>query len=1056
MGLTRISLTRPVFILMVIFGLVLLGAISFRSLNQEYFPSINTPVVTISTIYAGAAPDDVERQITKPIEDSVSGLSNVDFIQSTSSEGRSLVTVTFKDKANDALIANDVERRISAIRGVLPTDAGAPTVAKFDFTQSAIMYLALSGDAPLADVFRFADDTIRPRFEAVDGVAQVAVSGGVAREIQVQVDPKRLAAYNLTLDQVGSTLARENLSRPGGSIPAGDRELNVRLTGLLQSPEDIGKLNIQAASGLIPLREVATIVDTTKKQTSLDKYNGKTAVSLLISKSSTANEIRVSEQVRKEIANMQADIPAGMNLDIVFDQTKFTVSSLDGVNRSLLEAICITGLVLLIFLHTFRSTAIVLFAIPTSMLTTFLWMNVLGFTLNVMSTLALVLVIGVLVDDSIVVIENIVRHLKLGETPWQAALNGRSEIGLAAIAITLVDVVIFLPVGFLSGTTGGFFKQFGLVIVAAVLTSLFISFTLTPMLASRWLNANAIKRPRGPWGWFIHGFDSALDGLERLYRRVLRVSLRFRYIPPIVAFITLILSFGLVATGKVKFEFVPTSDSGLFTISTELPAGSTLDATARLLDKIQGEVSAIPEVDKYLWIAGSAEQSSGPRFGQYIVVLKDVHQRKRDVFTIIDDLKPRVEGLDGAIVRVGSGQGFGGSPVDVRVQGQDRKAIEQVASQIEQLVRETPGTATVRNSAATGNPEFRLAVDRDRLADFRLTADQVASALRTAVDGTVVTKFRPENQNEVDVRVITTPDTRTSVQQIGDVPLTVVRDGQAVQVKLGQVTSVVEVPGPVSLVRRNRLPQANVTASLVGTTALNDVTTPISAKVTAMRQNLPLGITIDLGGQAQAQAEAFGQLLFALGLSIILIYMLLAALYESFIMPFATMFALPVALIGAFLGLAITGNTINILSIIGFIVLMGLVGKNGILLVDYTNTLRQRGRTRLEALLEAGPTRLRPIIMTSTALCFGLFPIASKLEEGSAIYAGIGALVIGGMITSTLLSLIVVPTMYTFFDDFQTLLVRFFQWRPFRRRGKSERKEEPVVGGVETGSTVTG
>ncbi|MFN8534748.1 MAG: efflux RND transporter permease subunit [Dehalococcoidia bacterium] len=1059
MGLTRVAITRPVFMSMVILGLVLLGAISFRGLNAELYPTVSSPFVTIITAYPGAAPDDVERLVTKPIEDAVAGLSNIDFIQSTSSEGQSVVTVSFTDQANEDLVAVDVERRVGAVRGQLPTDALAPVVAKFDFTASPILYAAVTGDASLDEIYRVTDVDIRPRMEAVDGVAQVNITGGLAREIQVIVDPARLTAFNLSYDQIVGALARDNQSRPGGTVPQGDRSLNIRLSGLFQSVDEIAKLVItNPGSGPILVRDVATVVETNKKITSISNFNGKPAVALTLSKNATANEVRTADNIKRAIADLNKSLPADVHIEEVFDRSAFTRNSLNGVQRSLIEAIIITGLVLLVFLHTIRSTTIVLFAIPTSLLTTFLWMSLLGFTLNIMSTLALVLVIGVLVDDSIVVIENIVRHLELGETPFQAALNGRSEIGLAAIAITLVDVVIFLPVAFLSGITGSFFRQFGLVIVAAVLTSLFISFTLTPMLASRWLNANALKLPGGPWGWFVRGWEATFDALERAYEKALGWILTAkikppipggrliggvfaaRWLPPIAAIASLIFAFALIPLGFVKFEFVPQTDDSFLQVDVELLPGSSIQATDSLLRKIEGELAGIPEVRSYLSTAGGAGAgglpgASNSRTGTIFVTLQPLHDRHRSVFEIVEELKPKVRGLDGATINVGNGGGFTGSfPINVRVQGQNRADVERVAAEVEALVRSVPGIDAVKNSSSLGNPELRLVIDRDRLADAHLTADQVATALRTTVEGTVATKFRPVGKTEQDVRVLATTGTRTSLDGIENVPIVVLRDGVPVQIRIGQVTRLEEVAGPASITRRNRVPQASVQASLVGQTPLNDVTAPLDAKLNELRPSLPPGVTVAQGGDAEEQAEAFTQLLFALALSLVLIYMLLAGLYESLVLPFATMFALPVATVGAFVGLAVTGLTLNLLSLIGMIVLMGLVAKNGILLVDYTNTLRQRGRSRLEGLLEAGPTRLRPILMTSAALCFGLLPIALGVEEGGQLYQSIGVLIIGGMLTSTFLSLFVVPAMYTFFDDIQGGVGKALRWRPFRRR----------------------
>jgi HAE1 family hydrophobic/amphiphilic exporter-1 len=1074
MGLTRVAINRPLFILMVISAMVIMGAIAYTRLGVELFPNINTPVVTVITAYPGAAPEDVERLVTKPIEDAVSGIANVDVVSSSSTEGRSSVTITFTDKANADIAATDVERRVSAIRASLPNDALSPSVLKLDLNQQAIVSLTLAGKRPLDQLYTLANDTIKPRLEAAEGVASVNVSGGLQREIQVKADPAKLRSYGLSLDQLQAALARENISLPGGAIDRDRQQINVRLSGLFQNVDQLSALIIsQGPGGTVYLRDVASVEDTFKKVSTVTRLNGENTVTLSVTKQSSANEVRTADAVRAEVKRLQPRLPEGVSLEIVADQSIFTRNSLDSVNRTLLEAVALTGLVLLLFLHTLRSTVIVLFAIPTSLISTFLAMSFLGFTLNIMSTLALVLVIGVLVDDSIVVLENIVRHLELGETPWTAALKGRSEIGLAAIAITLVDVVIFAPISFLTGTTGGFFRQFGLVIVVSVLLSLFVSFTLTPMLASRWLQlANIEVRGRGPWSWFVHRWEAMFEGLKRGYRRVLAWALKWRFIPPAVALASLVFAFAMVPLGWIKAEFIPQFDSGIFLVFAELPPGSSLAATDAVMRQIDERLAPIPEIKYTLSTAGvgstvaAGVTAGSSRFGRTVVVLREAKERKalglRDQFQVIEEVNQRIKDIPGAsLIRVQT-SGAGGSlqPVQVRVTGDDLTVVSQLARQVEAIVRATPGAVGVTNSGATGNPEVRLVVDRQKLADFGISAQQVAGVLRTAVEGTVVTKLRPENADEVDIRLIAADAARADISTIADLPITTVRNGQPVQVKLGQVTRLEPVGGPTALDRRNRQRIITIGANLAGTTPLNIVTGPIGAEIDKLKASgaVPPGYTIQLGGQAQEQAESFGQLFLAIGLSIVLMYMLLVALYESMIYPFVTMFALPVAVVGAFVALAVTGNTLNLLVMIGLIVLMGLVGKNGILLVDYTNTLRSRGLSRTEALLEAGPTRLRPILMTSMALIIGLLPLAAKIHEGSEIWSGIGVAIIGGMTSSTLLSLIVVPAMYTYFDDLQTLIKRLFGWRPLRRRAavapaarpaaQPERPTVPVAGAI--------
>src|SRR5579884_2653339 len=1034
---------------MVISAMVILGLVSFTRLNAELYPDINTPVVTVLTTYSGAAPEDVERLITKPIEDAVVGIANIDNIQSFSSEGRSQVTITFTDAANVDLAASDVDRRVSAIRSTLPQDAVAPSVLKVDPTQLPVLYLALTGSQPLDAMFLLAKDDIKPRLETLPGVASVAITGGLEREIQVQVNPARLRAYGLTVDQVAQALARENQGVPGGSVERGRQQTNLRLYGLFQSAADLRELTVASTTGgAVRLGDVAEVLDTHKRVTSRTFLNGHEAVALTVTKQSGANEIATVDAVRGELERLNKQLPGDARLEVVSDISVFTRHSLGGVERSLVEAVILTGLVLLVFLHTLRSTTIVLFAIPTSLISTFIVMYFLGFSLNIMSSMALVLVIGVLVDDSIVVLENIFRHLELGETPWSAALKGRSEIGLAAIAITLSDVVIFTPVAFMSGIAGQWFRQFGLVVASATLLSLFVSFTLTPMLASRWLAPGRPAPGFGPWRAFVDGFEWGFERLRAGYSRLLDWALRHRWVPPAAAAGSLVVAFAMVPLGFVRFEFIPQTDNGFFTIVVEMPPGASLEATEGALRAIEARLAAIPEVDLYLSASGVGGfegsggggigvQARNARYGRIIVVLVDRHHRQRNVVDIAEQVKQETNDIPGATVRVSLQGGAGAAqPVQVRVIGDNPQTLRALARQVEEVVRSIPGTRDVTNSASEGNPETRLVPDRRRMADAGVTAQQAALALRTAVEGTVATKLRPEGEDEIDVRLITDPATRADLRDLGLLPLLGQRDGVPTTVYLSQVTRMEQVAGPTSLDRRNRQRMVTVSANLAGNTPLNDVTVPLQRALNQLQAQgaVPPGYALQLGGQAEDQAKAFGNLFVALGLSVVLEYMLLAALYESMVLPFATMFALPVSIVGAFLALAVTKNTLNLLSLIGLVVLMGLVGKNGILLVDYTNTLRRQGLPRDAALRRAGPTRLRPILMTTMALVFGMLPLAAKLEEGSELYGGMATVIIGGMLSSTLLSLLVVPCMYTYFDDLQTLLRRLWAWRPFRAR----------------------
>jgi HAE1 family hydrophobic/amphiphilic exporter-1 len=1036
--------------LMVIMAMVLLGLVSFFRLNAELYPPINTPVVTVLTTYQGAAPDDVQRLVTEPLEDAVAGIANVDYIQSSSSEGVSQVTITFTDAADINLAATDVERRISAVRATLPEDSESPTVLKLDPTQLPVLHLAYTGTLPLNELFRIADERIKPSLETQSGVGSVDLTGGLEREIQVQVNPDRLRAYGVTLEQISQALSRENQGIPGGSIERGRQQTNLRLYGLLQSVDELRKVTIPGTQASPQLGDVATVVDTYKRTTTRTYLNGQPAVGLTVTKQSGANEIATVNAVRAELTRLNAMLPEGSYAYVISDTSVFTRNSLNGVQRSLMEAVLLTGLVLLVFLHTFRSTAIVLFSIPTSLISTLLVMNFLGFTLNIMSTMALVLVVGVLVDDSIVVLENIFRHIEHGSSPRDAAIQGRSEIGLAAIAITLVDVVVFMPVAFMSGTVGSFFRQFGLVITAATLISLFISFTLTPLLASRWLQPGGLDEGDGRWQRASRAFERLMDRLRRRYERALGWALRHRRVAPLVAVAMLVFSCALIPLGFVKGEFIPQSDNGYLIVTIETPPGSSLEATEQAIRAVEERLAVIPEIQYYLSTSGTGGMNSNglssrnARFGRVQIVLVDLHHRSRSISEIADEISAETRAIPDATIRASLTGGSGGTtPVQVLVTGESPQEVESLAARVEEMVRAVPGTRDVTNSGSRANPETRLVPDRDRLSDFGVSAQQVALALRTSVEGQVVTELRPEGVPEVDVRLIAEDATRDSLISLGGLPVVGTRRGAPVTVTMSQLTNIEQVAGPATIDRRNRQTVITIGSGLVGNTPLSEVTGPVQRGIDQMRARGEIlsGYNVEFGGQAADQAEAFGQLLLALGLSIILEYMLLAALYESMVLPFATMFALPLAIIGALIALAVTGNTLNLLSMIGVVVLMGLVGKNGILLVDYTNSLRRAGRPRNDALRQAGGARLRPILMTTMALVFGMMPLAAKLEEGSEIYVGMATVIIGGMLSSTVLSLLVVPCMYTYFDDFQVRLMNLRHWRPFRGRPKAPQPE---------------
>ncbi|HEX8966740.1 MAG TPA: efflux RND transporter permease subunit, partial [Chloroflexota bacterium] len=799
-----------------------------------------------------------------------------------------------------------------------------------------------------------------------------------------------------------------------------------------QTPDELNNILVSStASGPVYLRDVATVVDTYKKVSTIQRTNGQSAMGITILKQSSANTVATADNVKATLAALQPDLPQGVHIDVAYDASIFTRSSLNDVTRELAQAVGLTGLVLLLFLHTFRSTLIVLLAIPTSLIATLGVMYFLGLSLNMMSLMGLTLTVGILVDDSIVVLENIFRHLQLGEGPREAALTGRSEIGFAAIAITLVDVVVFTPIAFMSGIVGQYFRQFGLVIVSATLFSLFVSFTLTPLLASRWYRKgehgeSAGAGPsRNPLTRFGRAWDTGYARLGHAYSRVLHFAIGrwTRWIIVAVSIASFVGGILLVATGVLSTEFFPNADNGALTVNLEMSPGTTLDVTNAASQKIEEQILTWPEVKE---VFSSVGQSGGfgpnqARFASLQVQLIDKKSRTRTPDDLAQVARTLGAGIPGAKVTaspVSQFGGGGGASVSVRIQGEDSSVLSALASQVADVVRHTPGTTDVNEGGVTGDPELVVNVDRQQAADLGLTPSQVASVLRTGLAGSTVSTFRPQGTVGWDINVILNPAERARVEQVGQIPIVTPR-GQTIQ--LGQIAGITSASGPTQINRRDRQRSVYVTANLAGRTG-GDVARDIQTGLD--RISVPAGYRITQGGDAQSQNETFGQILQALGLSVLLMYMLMVALFESLVFPLMIMFSLPLAVVGAFGLLALTGNTLNMLSMIGMILLTGLVGKNAILLVDYTNTLRKRGLARNEALLQAGPTRLRPILMTTSALVLAMSPIALKLGEGSEWRAPMAVTVIGGLLTSTLLTLVLIPAIYTIMDDFTGMLSR--------------------------------
>jgi hydrophobic/amphiphilic exporter-1 (mainly G- bacteria), HAE1 family len=1068
MGLTRLAIRRPLTMLMIILGLVVMGIRSFTELQIDRYPAVDFPFVSVVAVFPGASPEDVEDLVVKPIEDAVGGISGIDQILSTAQEGVGFVIIAFNEGVDGNQAAIDVEREVARVRGSFPDEASEPSIIKADINAIPIIEIVLKGPQGQDQLYQIAEEDIQQRLQAIQGVASVNISGGRERQILVEPNPSKLAAYGLSLESIQQALSLNNLTFPVGSLEQGRQKTSLRSVGEFTGLADIenvvvagapsayggggggGDMQGEDTGGLVFMRDVATVREGYEDRSQILRYNGEDAVSISVVKTSDSNTLEVASEIRSVVEALENDLPTGAEMTIVIDDSEFTRESVLAVEEDLILAILITGIIMLLFLHTIRSTFIVVLAIPTSIISTFLVMWALGFSLNTLTLLALTLTIGILVDDSIVVLENIERHLKMGKKPRQAALDGRAEIGLAAITITLVDVVVYVPVAFSSGIVGQFFRSYGITIATTTLFSLFVSFTLTPMLASLWMRdeTQPKEKSRGlmrvfgiilwpidkAWNAFIRFWEFAFDGLINLYGATLRFVLKNVFtelLAVAVAVVALVAGVYLVVGGFVGAEFFPQEDDNRLSITLEMPPGTSTAATdqaareieALILDQVPEAVTILTNVgggDSFFGTSGSSNVAS------ITVELVDKLERERTTTDVVNDLRPELKKIPEATVSLTLSSAFGGGgegAISVEVYGPEPDALVDLANQVEAVMRTVPGTTDIINTDAARSPETRLIVDRQRALEYGLSPAQVAGTLRTAVSGSNVGTLKQADATDIDIVLRMAESTRSSVDQLESLPLGYM---SGTEVKLGQVADVVRDQAPAVIQRTDRQRQLTITSNVLGRTT-GDVTDDIEAALDA-EMEFPPAYGYRFSGASEAQRESFAELTSALLLSIILIYMLLVALYQSWLHPLAIMFSLPVALVGAFGGLWLTDNSLNIISLLGIILLVGVVTKNAILLVDFTNVLRrEQGYSRKDALVEAGRLRLRPIIMTTAALVFALSPLLLGQGAGAETRAPLAAVVIGGNITSTLLTLVLVPVVYNFFDGGSTVASNFLR-----------------------------
>lgn len=1022
MHITELSVKRPAMMTMVIMLFVVLGLYTYGRIGVELFPAINAPFVSVSIPYSGAGAEEIETQIVKPVEDSLSSLSQLETITSVASTGMARINLEFELSADADKAAIDVQKKIDAIRGRLPDNAGDPVVVKRDMNAASVMTLALSSNRPQHELYDLADDVVKERLQRVAGVSEITIVGGKQREIQINVDKSKLEGYGLTLNQLINRLQSENLNDPSGRLDRPEAEYNIRVLGEFRSVEEIGEIQIPTPSGVpVPLNAVARVTDGYSEIRELSRANGVDAVGIQIYKQSDANLVEVGEGIKSELEKLKNELPADSRLSITRDSSANTQKSVNATVMNLIEGIITTTLVLFIFLRQWRSAVIVMLAIPTSLLATVMMMYFAGFTFNMISLMGLALCIGILVDDSIVVLENIHRHMQMGKSPWQAAIEGRKEIGMAAVAITLSDVVVFAPIAFMGGMVGQAFKQFGLTIVFAALFSLFVSFTLTPMLASR-LYKQGGEEPEKPAKKSIFDvvwqFTIPLGNrIKNIYRQMLLWSLSHRI--KILAFSALafILSLTLIPLKIIGTEFMPETDQGELTVSLEMPVGTPIGKTDSALKQLEGYLSKIPEVQYYHTTLGSGgrNSSAGANTGSIQIQLTPKDQRQRSVWQVADGIRQWSHNFkEGKIFVTESDSiagGGGGSDVRIVVSGKDPDKLLQLANQVKDIVARTPGASDVKTDWTLGQPEVQVQVDHIRTAYYGISVKDVASTVRAAVNGENAGVYR-DGGKEIDMLVRLAGAGNQDKSNLENLLVS----GSGGSVSLGQVAQLENGSGPKDIRREDRQRTITVTANVKDRstgTFMGDVKKEI-AKI-----DLPAGFSVKSSGEDERMGESFSELINALALSVVLVYMVLVMLYESFTTPLIRMLSLPLGIVGALTALALTGNNLNLFTLIGIIMLDGLVAKNGTLLLDYTHTLMDQGRSLREALIEAGNTRLKPILMTTITMVFGMLPTALSMTEGAENRSGMAWVLIGGLLTSTVFTLFVIPVVYTIIDDWK-------------------------------------
>jgi hydrophobe/amphiphile efflux-1 (HAE1) family protein len=1019
MKITDISVKRTTIPVVVFVILALAGLYSYTLLNKEFAPSIEVPVNVVMTIYPGAAPSEVESSVSKKIEEAVSSVEGVDKLTVYSYESMSVVSIQYKDNVDADAALRECERRVNAIKENLPENCRDSRFMKFDMNMFPVMNIAVNSGIPDKEFYDLVDKEIRTKFQQIEGVANVDILGGNQREIEIKVNAQKLEQYGISLLQVQQVLAASNVDFPAGRIKGEDSKYIVRLAGKFENLDQIRNLAVGASrdGAIIKLEDLATVTDGTRESSKLARINGNPAIGISIQKQTDGNAVNISHAVKKAMATLEEEYAdQDLKFTIASDTAEFTELAVNNVMMDLVFAIILVSVTMLLFLHTFRNLVFILISIPTSVISTFVFFQLFGFSLNLLTLLALSIVIGAIVDDAIVVLENIYRHLEMGKSRWEASLDACREIGMTVTSITLVLIAVFLPIGLTNGLTGQILKSFSITIVVSILLSLLVSFTLVPLLTSRFGKLKIFNRDK-LFDRFLLRVEKLINFIRLMILASLRKTLAHKTITLLIATALLAGSFFLIAGGFIQTEFLDAGDRGEFILSMELDRKATLEQTNALCLQVEKKLIEYPEIESVYTKVGSKSSSmyvlESPFSAEFMVKMVPVNKRKvsSGIFAqkLNKDMLSTFAGPVFSIVQVNV-LGTSTKPIQVYVRSNNLDSAASFSRIVESEIKDIAGATDIQSSIENGNKEFVIKFDREKLARTGLTIGEIGAQMHLAYEGNRDLKYS-DGSNEYDIFLSLDEFDRHSRADVENISFTS-RTGQLV--RLSQVADISEGESPSTLTRFNKLPSVCITGNLVGKT-VGTFGDEIKARLSQKR--MPNGVDIYYAGDMEQQSKSFSSLIAALVASIVFMYLIMVALYDSYVYPLVVMLSLPLALIGGLLALALAGKSLSLFSIMGIIMLMGLVAKNAILVVDFANKLQEEGRNVKVAITEATSVRFRPILMTNLALIVGLMPIAFASGPGAEWKSGLGWVLIGGLISSLFLSMIIVPVLYVILDN---------------------------------------